>query len=89
MLLRQMTAEKLSFKIFPLIKFLVLLMIVVWKLSCKNVTILISAINAKEVQINFSTPVTKASVLTGSAVQNITFSPVGTATAPGALTGSL
>lgn len=49
----------------------------------------VSAINAKEVQIQFGSPVTKASVLTGTSVQNITFSPVGTATAPGALTGSL
>ncbi len=50
----------------------------------------VSAINAKEVAVTFNQPVTKSTVLDASnAVQNITFAAIGTASDPGALTGSL
>ena len=50
----------------------------------------VSAINANQVEVKFNKAVEKSTVLDGSnVVQNITFSPVGTATVAGGLTGSL
>ncbi|MCM3452404.1 S-layer homology domain-containing protein [Heyndrickxia oleronia] len=50
----------------------------------------VSAINAKEVEIKFNKAIDKATVLTSAgAVQNITFSPVGTDPAVSDLTGTL
>ncbi|MFJ7639523.1 Ig-like domain-containing protein [Peribacillus sp. NPDC097225] len=50
----------------------------------------VSAVNAKEVEIKFNKAIKKSTVLNGSnEVQNISFSPVGNATNPSTLTGSL